>query len=138
MILNRKSNKKSTNKTMSSNEREVLQDILVEYIENPRKMGTCIKDIELLFREVHNRWKSESKQQPMSDEDMYNIISKVCSRYNITYNDLIGTKRSKHLITAREQICDALHSAGYNYSQIGRGINRHASTVIHTIRKLEE
>lgn len=126
---------------MTSDEREVLQDILVEYIENPRKMGTCITDIESLFREVHQRWNQETGHQvPQKKPKVLNkqaqaIIDDVCERYEIEYDALIGKRRSKYLITAREQICFAMHQAGFNFSEIGRAINRHPSTVIHTLKK---
>lgn len=139
----RTSNGKSgdTKRKMTPDEREVLQDILVEYIENPRKMGTCIKDIEDLFRSVHQRWSKNSapKSKPApTDDEAEEIVNDVCERYDITYDELTGKRRSSHLITAREQICYAMHRAGFNYSQIGRTINRHASTVIHTLNKETE
>jgi len=128
---------------MTPDEREILQDILVEYIENPRKMGTCIKDIETLFRSVHQRWSKKPPRKPTHkstpiDNETKKIIDTICNRYDITYEELTGNRRSAHLITAREQICFAMNRAGYNYSQIGRAINRHASTVIHTLNKETE
>lgn len=126
----------ATKRKMTSDEREILQDILVEYIENPRKMGTCIKDIETLFQSVHQRWSKKPDRKPtITDDESDEIINTICDRYDISYEELIGKRRSAHLITAREQICYAMHRAGYNYSQIGRVINRHASTVIHTLKK---
>jgi len=143
MTHKKKLKKKPTTRTMNIEERNVLQEILVDYVENPRMMGTCIKNIESLFHVVHIRWNEEHsvnhiKTNNNLNNDAHKIISNVCSRYEITYKDLIGTSRTKCLLTAREQICDALYTAGYNYSQIGRAINRHASTVIHTLNKLKE
>lgn len=130
---------------MTKEEREQLQDILIEYIENPRKMGTCIKNIESLFHDVHVRWSSTNAQTKLDTQLSKNvfrpteaaqiIISDVCNRYQVTYEEVIGKRRSKYLIQAREQIAKAMHNQGFNYSDIGRSINRHPSTIIHSINK---
>jgi DNA-binding NarL/FixJ family response regulator len=119
---------------MNNNERGELQDILVDYVEDPRKMGPCILKVEKLFRRVHNRWAGFRNRETGSDAAGV-IMDSVCTKYHLAPSEIRGTSRSKILLDARLEIVVTMHIAGFSYSEIARTINRHQSTITHTLRK---
>ena len=123
---------------MNKTERAQLQDILVEYIENPRKMGGCILDIESLFRVVHDRWLGLSVKNRGSSEIAEEIVETALEKHKIGMRTLKGKSRSARVLLCRAEIITKLDEAGFSHSEIGRTINRHPSTVLHTLNKVAE
>jgi chromosomal replication initiation ATPase DnaA len=123
---------------MNREERRHLQTILIEYIENPRKMGPCILDIEDLFRTVNSRWNGYGRHKEggvlLADE----ILESISEKYRIAINAIQGNGRGKRLLEARYEIIVQMNEAGYSYSEIGRTINRHPSTITHSMARIND
>lgn len=120
---------------MTQSERQELQQILVDYVENPRKMGTCITSIEKLFRQVHSRWNG-FRHQHRNIELAEDIISRLAEKHNVTIEKLMSRQRSQYVVDARNEICLELYDAGYSYAEIAKAMNRHDSTIGYIITKL--
>jgi len=121
---------------MTHSERQELQKILVEYIENPRKMGSCILAIEDLCRRVHSRWvgfRYENRHVDVVDQ----ILQEVADKHQVDVAKMKGPRRSKYLVKAREEGMLRLYKHGFTYAEIARAFNRHASTVIYTLAKVK-
>lgn len=122
---------------MTQTERESLQDILVEYVENPRKLGPCILKIEDLFRHVYSRWngfRNEHRDISKADE----ILERIAAKYSVDPERIRGNRRSRYLVRAREEIAWLMYKEGFSYAEIARHLNRHASTIIYTLDKAKK
>ena len=117
---------------MTHTEREELQDILIDYIEHPRKMGGCMLSIEDLCRRVHERWTDEQNHKTPIEEQIMNDVSK---KHDISIERIKGKRRSQYIVKAREEICHRMYDAGFSYADIARAIGKHASSVIYTLSK---
>lgn len=127
----------NSKKRMTQTERAELQDILIAYVENPRRMGPCIMSIEELFRKVHSRWigfRHEHRNVSVADD----VIEEVCQKHKVDLERIRGPRRSKYLVKAREEIAFTLWKRGFTYAEIARAINRHPSTVIYSIEKMKK
>jgi hypothetical protein len=123
---------------MNKTERAKLQHILVEYIENPRKMGGCILDIEELFRKVHERWNGFARNKVGGGNLAEEIIVEIADRNNISMDTILGPSRSARVLAVRREIIITMNDAGFSQSEIARSINRHPSTVLHTLQKVRD
>lgn len=121
---------------MNKTERAKLQHILVEYIENPRKMGGCILDIEELFRKVHERWSGYARNTVVGSDMADSIVIDIAERHKISIDTILGKSRSTRVLAARKEMIIALHDAGFSQSEIARTLNRHPSTILHTLTKV--
>lgn len=122
---------------MTHKERQELQEILVEYIENPRKMGGCILSIEDLFRRVHTRWSGfryETRTVNVADE----IVNRIANKYNVTIKQIQSRRRPKRLVQAREEIVLEMKEAGFSLAEIARALDKHASSIIYTLAKIRD
>ena len=67
------------------------------------------------------------------------IMDKVCTLYNVTKEELIGTSRVKNLVVPRQiamYLCYKL--TDMNYSMIGRTFEgKDRTTVLHNVQKIE-
>lgn len=129
-------NLQNSKKKMNKNERVALQYILVEYIENPRKMGGCILNIEELFRKVHERWSGYNRHKDGGSDLAQTIIAEISDHHRISIAALLGPTRSTRIIAARTDVIIKLIDAGFTHSEVARSINKHPSTVAHTLAKL--
>ena len=120
---------------MTQSERQELQQILVDYVENPRKMGTCITSIEDLFRRVHSRWNGFRHQQ-RNIEKAISIINRIAEKHDVTIEKLMSRQRSQYIVDARDEACIELYNAGYSYSEIAKALNRHNSTIGYVINRI--
>ena len=120
---------------MNKGERSQLQQILVEYIENPRKMGQCILDVEELFRVVHERWNGYSRNKVGGGDLAESVVDEIAERHNISLTTLLGQTRSARVLACRNEIVLELHDLGFTQSEIARSINRHPSSIMHILRK---
>lgn len=129
-------NSQNSKRKMNKNERAKLQNILVEYIENPRKMGGCILDIENLFRVVHERWSGYSRHKNGGGDLAEQILEQIGNEHGISVDSIIGPARSARVLACRTEIIAAMYEAGFSQSEIARTINRHPSTILHALKKM--
>tara|TARA_R100001594_G_scaffold122221_1_gene158307 strand:- start:2241 stop:2771 length:531 start_codon:yes stop_codon:yes gene_type:complete len=63
---------------------------------------------------------------------------KVCTTYEITLDDFRSKRRYKNLVQARTDFCHAVYkNTHFDYSAIGRFMNRDHTNVMHHIKKLK-
>lgn len=66
--------------------------------------------------------------------------SYVCSRareYDVDPTELLGTRKTAHLVRLRADIAKELRRRGFSLPEIGRALNRHHSTVINLLMLAE-
>ena len=107
----------------STERRKELQRILVLYVENPSRLGKVIRDIENLFDPPHD-----------PNDRITPIIDEVCKKYQATIEELQGDSRAKIFTRARNEIIGKLYDIGITYVEMGRVLNRHTSTIHHSLR----
>lgn len=62
----------------------------------------------------------------------------IASKHKVTFEDMIGKRRFKHLAHARFEAYAAAHDSGKTLSQIGRFFDRDHTTIINGIRRHKE
>ena len=86
--------------------------------------------------------KVQSIDPKNQQQKLERLINGVCETMNITIGDLKSKSRDRDIVIPRQFICFVAYERGYGSLKfIGRGLNRHYSTVIHardTVRDLIE
>ena len=63
---------------------------------------------------------------------------KVCTTYEVKLDEFKSKRRYKNLVQARTDFCHAVYkNTDYNFSAIGRFMNKDHSTVLHHLKKLK-
>jgi chromosomal replication initiation ATPase DnaA len=66
------------------------------------------------------------------------VLDIVCLVYAVSEEELLSTRRFKHLVLARQQIIRILRDKrGMPWSEIGRRLNRDHSTVLHCYNSMQ-
>lgn len=125
----------TTNKFNKQEQRE-LQNILIEYIENPKKMGTCIDNIENLFHQIHSRWNG-FRYELRSSSIVDKIMNEIAAKHNVTVDQIKSLRRAKYISKAREEIIMRLYKNGFTYAEISKATNKHTSSIIYVIAKVK-
>lgn len=63
-------------------------------------------------------------------------INHLAEGYGYTVVDILGPKRSKHLVYVRNLCVFMLRDKGYSTTEIGRIMNRDHSTIVHALNKV--
>lgn len=67
------------------------------------------------------------------------ILAEVCHKHNITYSELVGDRRSKHLVKARHEAAFRLsRETEMSLPAIGRRLNRDHTTILYGLRCYQE
>lgn len=61
------------------------------------------------------------------------VTHEVCRLYEITFDDLIGRRRSAWIVAARRTTCVALSLLGWSSVRIGRQLGRDHTTILHAL-----
>ena len=118
---------------LTNKERDELQNILIECIESPTKIISHLSKLEDVIRTIIRR---REEKPPIQNAKANKIILDVCTHHQITLDQLRGTSRSKQLIRAREDAIEKLYDSGFTYNEITSIVNRHSSTVNHTLHRI--
>jgi chromosomal replication initiator protein len=118
----------------SSNIRELKSAVtkVIFEINNSEKSGITINEVSLLLA---NHFSGGAMRRPT----VGNIQKAVEHYYNITHAELVGKKRSANIASARQiaiYLCRTLIDIPFN--TIGTEFNRDHSTVMYSIRIVEE
>ncbi|MGX5776958.1 helix-turn-helix domain-containing protein [Methylorubrum zatmanii] len=75
----------------------------------------------------------------ISDPPIRQIIAKVATSFGLTPADLIGQTHRANVVRARHAAIHAVRTAKPHLSlgQIGRAFDRHHTTILHALRKME-
>lgn len=112
-------------KILSNIEKESLVYILIDYIDDTTKIGITLNKLEREIRKIHFRW--AGKQLPDRSPMVY--ISKILRSYNIPLSLIMSSSRNDEVVLARREIAVTLVREGFNYSQVGRIIKKHPSSI---------
>jgi len=67
---------------------------------------------------------------------LHHLKKIVCNFYNITEENLLGTRRDKHFVQARRDYCHlAFKNTKFSTTIIGEKIKRDSSSVLHHLNK---
>ena len=69
---------------------------------------------------------------------MRSIIRNIAAGYAVSYEEVMGTSRARHITVARQHAYHALFCCGYSYASIGRLIGRHHTSVMDGANAHEE
>lgn len=61
-------------------------------------------------------------------------LSRLVDEYSYCQSEVLCRFRYKRLIDQRQKLAKELFIMGYNYSQIGRAMNRHRATIAHLVK----
>ena len=57
--------------------------------------------------------------------------------HDVSKEDILGHCRRPHIVRARWQVMRELRQRGWSLTAIGDAMNRHHTTVLHALRRLE-
>lgn len=123
--------RKKTIPILLRNERLELQSILIEYVENPTRLGTYLMKAEELFRHVYVRLSSENEDPQF--ETMEEIVERISTKHNLPIAVICGPKRRQDILAARTELIVTLYKNGHTYKAISKLIGRTPSAVTHTL-----
>jgi chromosomal replication initiation ATPase DnaA len=62
---------------------------------------------------------------------MRSIISRIAAGYGLSYDEVTGTSRQRHIVAGRNHVYAALIECGFSSAAVGRYMGRDHSTVLH-------
>ena len=81
----------------------------------------------------NNQIKEKLNKLLYDKETLNTIIDVVCERFNYTKYDILGHKRNRNVVIARQYIVQlALKMTGYTLTELGKKLNRDHSTIIYS------
>jgi len=116
--------KKENSNWMLNQERELNVDKKI-FLTQPEiiRLKELIRNIDHVYPEA------------LRKNGMMEWCIKVCSTYEISLDEFRSKRRHKNLVQARTDFCHAvIRNTDFDYSAIGRFINRHHTDVLHHIK----
>lgn len=74
------------------------------------------------------------RQLPSYDNEMALIVAEVANAFDLPIDDVMGTRQLAFLVSARTAFAVAAHRLGASYSQIGRFLGRHHTTIMPLVK----
>ena len=103
----------------------------VRYLENKVEVSerNYQKEIQRLKEMIINPIHKMNKNKELTE-----ILQKVCDASGIMPHDIIAITRKREIVIARQLFCYiTIKYFNYTLLQVGRFLNRHHSTVIHSV-----
>jgi chromosomal replication initiator protein len=103
----------------------------VRYLENKVEVSqrNYQKEIQRLKEMIINPIHKMNKNKELTE-----ILQKVCDASGIMPHDIIAITRKREIVIARQLFCYiTIKYFNYTLIQVGRFLNRHHSTVIHSV-----
>jgi chromosomal replication initiation ATPase DnaA len=103
----------------------------VRYLENKVEVSqrNYQKEIQRLKEMIINPIHKMNKNKELTE-----ILQKVCDASGIMPHDIITSTRKREIVIARQLFCYiTIKYFNYTLVQVGRFLNRHHSTVIHSV-----
>jgi chromosomal replication initiator protein len=72
----------------------------------------------------------------MSD-DVPELHARVCKRFGVRFDELLGKGRHAHLAQARHVLAWLLRQRGLSYPAIGKYLNKDHTTIMSAVRKVD-
>ena len=64
-------------------------------------------------------------------------VHRASIQHDVSRQDILGHNRRPHIVRARWQVMRELRDRGWSLTAIGDAMNRHHTTVLHGLRRLE-
>lgn len=64
------------------------------------------------------------------------VFNAVCEHFNVTGDDVLGTRRTRYIMDARHVAFWLMRDAGRSLSEIGREMDKDHTTVMHGCRRV--
>lgn len=65
------------------------------------------------------------------------IVDRIANHRKVSASAILGDSHKPHIVSARHLACYQLRREGFTLPQIGRLMQRHPSTVLYAVRKLQ-
>jgi len=115
-------------------------DYYVEYLKAKRQVRYLESKVEVNERNYQKEIQrlKEMIINPIykmnKDKELTEILQKVCDASGIMPHDIIAITRKREIVIARQLFCYiTIKYFNYTLVQVGRFLNRHHSTVIHSV-----
>jgi IS30 family transposase len=120
-------------KTLNDEDKEEIYEILIEYVENPQRIGTAVNKISnIIERKLKNNTQKKSHNTEF-------FLEEAIKKFNIEKRELIDKKtRTRNLTEVRLWITKKMWKNGYNNRNIAEILNCNPSTITRYINKLKE
>jgi len=115
-------------------------DYYVEYLKSKRQVRYLESKVEVNERNYQKEIQrlKEMIINPIhkmnKNKELTEILQKVCDASGIMPHDIIAITRKREIVIARQLFCYiTIKYFNYTLVQVGRFLNRHHSTVIHSV-----
>jgi chromosomal replication initiator protein len=117
-----------------------MRDYYVEYLKAKRQVRYLENKVEVTERNYQKEIQrlKEMIINPIhkmnKNEELTEILQRVCDASGIMPHDIIAITRKREIVIARQLFCYiTIKYFNYTLVQVGRFLNRHYSTVIHSV-----
>ena len=67
--------------------------------------------------------------------DWRDQVEAICQQHEVTLDEVLGPRRTRHIVAARHNVMVALRARGWSTTRIGQIMDRDHSTVVHALQK---
>lgn len=83
------------------------------------------------------KWYSPPPSNAAPRVGVKDLIAEIADRFDLTYSQIVGKSRIKHISRARQVVYAVLVRRGSSYAQVGRWMNRDHSSVLWGCQQFE-
>jgi len=82
---------------------------------------------------MRSQRKIDEMRRALNERDLLHELKKRCRKYYVSIDDVLGTRRERHIVRARKDCVVFMHDSGLGCSSIARLLGLNHATVLYHI-----